>query len=50
MHSAKDGFVVNAEYLGRGLFSKADMVEEEQTKRVVMECRRELGNVGRNNV
>ena len=39
MHSAKDGFVVNAEYLGRGLFSKSDMVEEEQAKKAALDCR-----------
>lgn len=50
MHSAKDGFVVNAEYLGRGLFSKSDVVEEEQAKKVAMECRKILREEGRDNV
>ena len=42
--------MVNAEYLGRGLFSKSDVVEEEQAKKVAMECRKILREEGRDNV
>ena len=41
MHSAKDGFAVNAEYIGRGLLSKMVLEEEEQSKKTTMDCRDE---------
>lgn len=50
MHSAKDGFAVNAEYIGRGLLSKMVLEEEEQSQKTAVDCRDENDDGGNDGI